>query len=245
MSDLYAKAKAQRKEVLEEERPVKSTPKPAPKPKPKPKPKPTPKKETEEKYELQIIDDYKDIQEITEFKHIPSKQLILEAVEMHRFLAKSIIKDSDFHKIGKGRFLKRSGFRKIAQAFGVTSEQIGKEELFERDGILHARVKVRASLNNIDPKAIEIGMKLLIESNKLSPEEVIRIIQEISKVRYAEGLGVVSMEEIKFGKNKTVHNLIAYAYTRAESRAIADVVGFGVVSATEVDVNSDEEVSMF
>jgi len=212
--------------------------------KPKVKKKPTQKKtpkQKEEKYEIQIsAENYGDIQEFSEFQYLPSKRMMAESIDMYRYLMKSIIKDTDFQPRGDGRFLKRSGFRKIAQAFGITLEQIGKEEIFEKDSITHARVKVRASLGHVDHKAVEIGMKALIESGTLSPEEISKTLISLSKMRFADGIGIVGMDEIHYEKGQTLHNIIGFAYTRAASRAIADLVGFGVVSATEVDVNEDK-----
>lgn len=200
-----------------------------------------PKSKKEEKFEITPVESFGDIQSFDEFQYIPSKRAIAEALDMYRYLTKSIIKDSDFHYIGDGRYLKRSGFRKIAQAFGITLEQIGKEEFYEVNGEKHCRVKVRAFLGHVDHKAIEIGMKLLIDSGKINVDEVSRLLINLSKMRYADGVGIVGMSEIKFGKNQTEHNLMGFAYTRGASRAIADLVGFGVVSATEVDVNEDME----
>jgi len=198
-------------------------------------------KTSNEKFELSLTKDYGEIKEFDDFQYLPSKRAMAEAIDMYRYLMKSIIKDSDFHYIKDNRYLKRSGFRKIAQAFGITLEQIGKEEIYERDGIKHARVKVRASLGHIDHKAVEIGMKALIESGKLTPEEISQTLINLSKTRFADGVGIVSEDEIRYDKGKTEHNLIGFAYTRGASRAIADLVGFGVVSATEVDVNEDDD----
>jgi len=200
----------------------------------------TPIVEKEEHYEIQLVEDYQGIQEFKEFQYIPSKRAIDEAIDMYRHVMKSIIKPTDFHKIGDNQYLKRSGFRKIAQAFGITLEQIGEEEFFEADNVLHCKVKVRASLGHVDHKAIEIGMKLLIDSGQATMEEISKLLLDLSKVRHADGVGIVSLDEIKFDKNKTRHNLQGFAYTRGASRAIADLVGFGVVSATEVDVNEDK-----
>jgi len=217
--------------VFEDEKPAKKEPKPN-------------KKQAvnkDEKYDIQIVENYGDIQTFDDFQYIPSKRAIAESIDMYRYLMKSIIKESDFHYIKENRFLKRSGFRKIAQAFGITLEQIGEEKVFKEDNEIYARVKVRASLGHVDHKAIEIGMKLLIDSGKINIDEIGKLLMTLSKTRHADGVGIVAMSEIKFGKNQTRHNLVGYAFTRGASRAIADLVGFGVVSATEVDVNEDKE----
>jgi len=50
--------------------------------------------------------------------------------------------------------------------------------------------------------------------------------------RTSEGIGCASEDEREFAKD---HDLIALASTRAKNRAIADLIGFGEVSAEELE----------
>jgi len=55
--------------------------------------------------------------------------------------------------------------------------------------------------------------------------------------RYATSIGVCEQNEK--GRARTLHDTIAMAQTRATSRAILDLVGFGAVSAGEIDDSKD------
>lgn len=52
-----------------------------------------------------------------------------------------------------------------------------------------------------------------------------------------EGIGIKSMSNV-FGA-KTLHNLVATAWTKAVNRAVSDLVAFGAVSAEEIQEGSD------
>ncbi len=47
--------------------------------------------------------------------------------DQYQALKASVLSESDFQKIGKGKFTKKSGFRKIATFFGLTDKIIEKE----------------------------------------------------------------------------------------------------------------------
>jgi len=55
--------------------------------------------------------------------------------------------------------------------------------------------------------------------------------------QFQEADGSCEMSE-KTGDGKTIHNIRAHAVTRAKNRAILDLVGFGEVSAEEINQNS-------
>lgn len=63
-------------------------------------------------------------------------------------LKSSLLKPNDYQKIGDKAFIKRSGFRKIALAFGI-SDVITEEERVDReDGSFYWRIKVVATAPN-------------------------------------------------------------------------------------------------
>jgi len=106
-------------------------------------------------------------------------------------------------------FVKRSGWSKIANFYSVTTEIL--ERIVERDDEgrpVRAYVLVRATAQN---------------------------------GRYADGDGGCATNEPRFrsssGRQKIEHDLPATAATRATNRAISNLVGFGAVSAEEVDTD--------
>lgn len=190
-------------------------------------------------YPMQLKETYDDLPEIIKPQYYP-KEVISESVDLMRFLVQKIIKKSDFQPIGDNKFLKRSGYNKIAQAYGITTKKIKEIEIYTNElGALSAKAWVRATLGEVK---YQDGLRLLLEYKQITTEEAFMMIAKLGKVREADGFGEVAMTEIKFEKNKTIHNLKAHAFTRARNRSIADLVGFGVVSAMEVDVNSEAKV---
>ena len=106
-------------------------------------------------------------------------------------------------------FVKRSGWRKIANAYGVSTEIIGQNIDRDESGEpIRSHAKVRAT-------------------NRVG--------------RFADGDGGCGVNEPRFrnvtGRQKIEHDLPATAVTRATNRAISNLVGFGQVSAEEVDAD--------
>jgi hypothetical protein len=108
-------------------------------------------------------------------------------------------------------FVKRSGWDKIATAYNLSTEVISERvERDESGKAIRAHCVVRA----------------------LSPSG-----------RYRDGTGGCGINEPRFigrggsGAQKVEHDLPATAETRATNRAISKLVGFGAVSAEEVDAD--------
>src|SRR5690606_5005959 len=59
---------------------------------------------------------------------------------------------------------------------------------------------------------------------------------------YQDADGSCSFDE-KVEKQRTIHNIRAHAITRAKNRAILDLVGFGEVSAEEINISEYESPS--
>lgn len=130
-----------------------------------------------------------------------------QAMAKYQELTSAMLVDEDWQRIPSGKFVKRSGFQKIASGYGVSTEIVS--ETVERDSggkPLRAHAVVRATHPN---------------------------------GRHADGSGSCSVDESRFrtpsGRAKAEHDISATAATRATNRAISNLVGFGQVSAEEVD----------
>jgi hypothetical protein len=141
----------------------------------------------------------------------------------YQLLTDKILNDSDYQGKGKNGYKKKSAFRKYATAFNIKCKTIDEDLRYDDEGrIVTAKYIIRATLPN---------------------------------GRYEEGVGVCSIFDKAHEKNKTSeqgnilcegpcngrvhfdkpeHDIVATAYTRAKSRAIADVIGTGEVTAEEL-----------
>ena len=130
------------------------------------------------------------------------------AVERYRDLTAAILDVEDYQSAGGDRrFIKRSGWQKIGRAYSISTEILTRTAERDEDGkIVRADATARAS----------------------APDG-----------RFADGDGACSITEDRFvrraGRAKADHDVQATAVTRAKNRAIADLVGFGAVSAEELD----------
>lgn len=134
-----------------------------------------------------------------------------QAMDAYQALTRELLTDADW--IGRpgaqGAFVKRSGWQKIATFYGVSTEVLDRTVERDEDGRpARAYVLVRATARD---------------------------------GRYADGDGGCATNEPRFrsasGTQKLEHDLPATAATRATNRAISNLVGFGAVSAEEVDTD--------
>lgn len=129
------------------------------------------------------------------------------AMTKYRELTNAMLTADDWQVIPNGKFVKRSGFQKIASGYGVSTEIISEAVDRDEEG---KPVRARATVRATHPQG-----------------------------RYAEGSGRCSLDETRFktpsGRAKAEHDIAATAVTRATNRAISNLVGFGQVSAEEVD----------
>jgi hypothetical protein len=131
-----------------------------------------------------------------------------QVMRAYQETCRAILTKDDVQRVGDREFTTRSGFQKLAAAYGVSTEivsvQVKHEQ--EEDGthIMVARAVVRA----IHPSG-----------------------------RHAEGDGACSQREKRFrkGDEKMDHSLPATAVTRATNRAVSNLVAFGTVSAEEAE----------
>jgi hypothetical protein len=126
------------------------------------------------------------------------------AMAKFQALTSAMLTADDWQDIGQGRrFVKRSGWRKVATGYTLSCD-IVEEEVVDRDDKgepIRARAKVR--------------------------------VYHRESGRSWEGTGRASTTERKFSKPE--HDVTSTAVTRAINRATSDLVGFGQVSAEELD----------
>jgi hypothetical protein len=134
-----------------------------------------------------------------------------QAMAAYQELTRRLLKPTDW--IGEpgaeGSFVKKSGWLTIANYYGISTE-IAEREL-ERDE---------------DGKVIRAFY---------------RVVATAPGGRHQDGGGACAINEPRFrshdGRQKIEHDLPGTAETRARNRAIANLVGFGAVSAEEVDAD--------
>jgi hypothetical protein len=130
-----------------------------------------------------------------------------EAMERWQAFTAAMLVETDWQTIPSGKFVKRSGWRKIATGYTLSCE-ILEDEVIERD-------------EHGEPKRARAKARVIHRETG----------------RSWEGTGRCSTTEARFrrGDAKAEHDVTATAVTRAINRATADLVGFGQVSAEEVD----------
>jgi len=130
-----------------------------------------------------------------------------QVMRAYQDTCKAILTRDDTQRVGDREFTTRSGFQKLAAAYGVSTEIVSVDVTHEPEGdgtVMVARAVVRA----IHPSG-----------------------------RHAEGDGACSQREKRFrkGDEKMDHSLPATAVTRATNRAVSNLVAFGTVSAEEME----------
>jgi hypothetical protein len=109
-------------------------------------------------------------------------------------------------------FVRRSGWSKLQTFYGASTELLGETKLErnEKGELMRASARARAIARD---------------------------------GRHADGGGACGRGEPRFatarGRQKIEHDLPASAETRATNRAIANLIGFGAVSAEEIDADAD------
>lgn len=138
----------------------------------------------------------------------------------------------------------KSGWRKIATAFNVSTSTVETEVSTNSNGVVKAEVVAEASAPN-GKTASGVGVCASNESNfmeklcdeKAGIEEAVDRAEKYvlegdvqDRVVLVEGHWRLLPRDIEVNE----HNLVATAETRAKNRAISDLVGGGEVSAEEI-----------
>jgi hypothetical protein len=133
---------------------------------------------------------------------------VVSSMEAYQEMLPRLLQDSDYQDAGRGkRFVKKSGWRKIAKAFGLSTEIISQRIERDPEGEpLRATVIVRALHGPTGQHSDGDGHCSADESRFSGPQG---------------------------NRSKIENDLTATATTRAKNRAISDLVGMGDVSAEE------------
>jgi hypothetical protein len=153
---------------------------------------------------------------------------IEEAFEEYQLLCRKLLNDSDYQRIGKGRYPKRSAWRKLAVAFGVTFQIVDRHAFHEGNDLLSAEFVVRAIAPN-GRFADGWGSCSLYERCCFPDCTNTRDNHKhCPAARGEECPGVTHFSH-------HAHDIPATAETRAKNRACADLFGMGEVSAEEIE----------
>lgn len=136
-----------------------------------------------------------------------------KAMEAYQKAVQTVLSESDWQDAGRGeRFVKKSGWRKIAKAFGLSVTRV--ESGVERDS----------------------------EGNPIRAWAVYRAAHANGQTQDGDGYCSVDEDRFANagGRKKLENDMRATATTRAKNRAISDLVGMGEVSAEEVSMGGTE-----
>lgn len=150
---------------------------------------------------------------------------IVQAFDDYQAMCTKLLVDDDYQHIGKKAFRKKSAWRKLAVAFGVSTERLAKE--YERDArgrIVRAEVLMRALAPN---GRYMDGMGACDVTERCCEADTCTNSQSWHDHCPPDCNGFVHF-------SKPSHDIPATAMTRATNRASADLFGFGEVSAEEV-----------
>lgn len=131
---------------------------------------------------------------------------VIEGMEAYQALLPRLLADSDYQGTGSDKFVKKSGWRKIARAFNLSVEIVSISILRDERG---------------KPERAECIARALAPNGQIQDADGYCSIEEFTGKR---------------GSDPKIENTLrATATTRAKNRAIADLVGMGEVSAEEME----------
>jgi len=142
----------------------------------------------------------------------PDVQGALEIIRAFQELKQKVLDANDTIMINGKQYIKRSGWRKIAMAFNISTEvvKIEREKIDDKTYVVRVIARARAP------------------GGRVSEEVAV-----CDSTEFERG-------ELK-GKG-TLHNIETKATTRAINRAISNLVGGGEISAEEIITDPDEVV---
>lgn len=139
---------------------------------------------------------------------------LVESFQAYQQLRGRLLTDSDYQSAGRGQsFVKKSGWRKIATAFGLNLE-IVRSVVERADDGSAARA--------------EVWCRAIAPNGRFADGDG---YCDVAEDRFSGSRG---------NKSKLENDLRATATTRASNRAISNLVGMGEVSAEEVGRNEPE-----
>lgn len=135
---------------------------------------------------------------------------VVKGMEAYQAMLPKLLDANDWQSTGDGKFVKKSGWRKIARAF------------------------------NLSVMVVSVRIERDAEGNPTRAETIARAMAPNGQVSDADGYCSADESRFKSskGRQKLENDLRATATTRAKNRAISDLVGMGEVSAEEVDAGA-------
>jgi hypothetical protein len=142
---------------------------------------------------------------------------LVENQKAYHAVVNALLDESDYQALDRGRFKKKSAWRKLNVAFNVTTELLDQVEARDDAGrLIRATVTARATAPN-GRYADGIG--------------VCDVHDRHTRACLA---GCVGFHHFAHPE----HDILATAHTRATNRASSDLYGMGEVSAEEIDANT-------
>lgn len=143
-----------------------------------------------------------------------------EFMDNYQELVEILLDESDYQQIGEKNAKKKSAWRKLATAFNISDSIVHEEETRDETGqIVSSKFYVQATLPN-GRSATAVGVCSIYD-----------------KIRYhgdKRDKTQPSNFELRGRFSNAEHDVPSTAHTRAKSRAIADLIGAGEVSAEEM-----------
>lgn len=134
----------------------------------------------------------------------------LEQFQLYQELKQKLGTSNDFQQIGDKKHPKKSFVRKIQRFFNISCELLQDEPLRDEHGAIIAWLAKARAIH------LTTGAFQDADGSCSFSEKVARNPKQQAQMR-------------------TIHNIRAHAVTRAKNRAILDLVGFGEVSAEEIN----------
>lgn len=157
---------------------------------------------------------------------------VAQAFAAYQELRSHIVTSADLQPIGReGKtFVKKSGWRKMAVAFGVSDRIVREDERFDDDGqITRCKIVVEAIAPN---GRTSEGVGLCHIYERCCPARTGGKCYDAEK-RWHTCCSAETCDGRKHF-SKPEHDIPATAHTRAKNRAFSDLFGFGEVSAEEL-----------
>lgn len=149
-----------------------------------------------------VVHDSQEALPITGISRYPSEEEITFLINRHKFVKAKLLDRDDIIKIKGNEFVKKSGWRKFINAFGISIELIEKR-VYEQFDDKHAEVRVRAIAPN--GQSVEgIGAKSWSELYEKNMHNLVSTAWTRAVNRAVSdlvGYGAVSAEELSGSEN--------------------------------------------
>lgn len=155
-----------------------------------------------------------------------SKEAALAAWQEYQELTRAILRASDFQTFREGgregRFVKKSGWRRLATHYGISLELVDERLGHEHDEKVCARIRFPEQMRD----ERDCGCPVVFA------RYVVKAVAPNGRAVTAIGLCSTGEKNRRFVRQD--HDIATTAYTRAANRAISDMIGAGEISAEEV-----------